>query len=287
MRPIPIDVLRAFVAVVDSRGFTRAAEELGRSQPAVSLQVKRLEELIDEPVFEKSGRLALTRYGEICLKFGRRLLDIHDAMTEAVARERSGGESVRVGLSHEFAPILIPELASYCKRLAGEGGFSLTCDHSEAVLGRLRARQLDVVAAVTDESAAREAMKRWRLPLSWISAPQYRVSGNGPLALVTTPVGSLYHEIAVAALQRAGRRFEIVCETANIDALRSAVDSGVGVSAFVRGLAPKTARVWAASEIAQLPDVALGLFAREGVASEARSLAETMIDWLDASVAVT
>jgi DNA-binding transcriptional LysR family regulator len=51
MRSIPIDVLRAFVAVVEARGFTRAADELGRSQPTISLQVKRLEELVEAPLF--------------------------------------------------------------------------------------------------------------------------------------------------------------------------------------------------------------------------------------------
>src|ERR1700691_2160661 len=89
MRAIPIDVLRAFVAVVDSCGFTRAAEDLGRTQPTVSLQVKRLEELIEAPLFEKASRLILTRSGEICLDYGRKILAQHDEMLDFLVRQRS------------------------------------------------------------------------------------------------------------------------------------------------------------------------------------------------------
>ena len=64
MRGIPIDILRAFVAVVEARGFTRAAEELGRTQPTISLQVKRLEELVEAPLFKKGGRFELSPMGK-------------------------------------------------------------------------------------------------------------------------------------------------------------------------------------------------------------------------------
>src|SRR3984885_11250091 len=62
MRGIPIDILRAFVAVVEARGFTRAAEELGRTQPTISLQVKRLEELVERPVFQERRALRVVAH---------------------------------------------------------------------------------------------------------------------------------------------------------------------------------------------------------------------------------
>ena len=68
MRGIPIDILRAFVAVVEARGFTRAAEELGRTQPTISLQVKRLEELVEAPLFKKGGRFELSARGGSLLR---------------------------------------------------------------------------------------------------------------------------------------------------------------------------------------------------------------------------
>ena len=85
-RSIPIDVVRAFVAVVEARGFTRAAEDLGRSQPTISLQVKRLEELIEAPLFEKVARFELTAVGSVCFDYGRRLLRLHDEMLDEAQR---------------------------------------------------------------------------------------------------------------------------------------------------------------------------------------------------------
>src|SRR5664279_2024306 len=112
MRSIPIDVLRAFAAVVEARGFTRAAEELGRSQPTVSLQVKRLEELVEAPLFEKSARFELTPVGAVCFDYGKRLLRLHDDMLDETQRRRSPDSVLRVGAPGAFAGPLAPGLQS-------------------------------------------------------------------------------------------------------------------------------------------------------------------------------
>ena len=202
MRAIPIDVLRAFIAVVDSRGFTRAAEDLGRSQPTVSLQVKRLEELIETPLFEKSSRLTLSRAGEICLQYGRRLLAQHDEMMELVARERDGGDLIRLGMPSEFAPFLVPSLAAFSQRDGQSVNFDFTCEISETLLERLRAQSTRRRRGDDRGRRGADAVARWRMPMSWISAPGYRVPSHGPVQLITPPEGSLYYQIAAAALSR-------------------------------------------------------------------------------------
>ena len=103
MRGIPIDILRAFVAVVEARGFTRAAEELGRTQPTISLQVKRLEELVEAPLFKKGGRFELSPVGEVCLDYGRRLLRLHDDMLDELGRGNPN-VAVRVGMPANLPP---------------------------------------------------------------------------------------------------------------------------------------------------------------------------------------
>lgn len=287
MRAIPIDVIRAFVAVVDSRGFTRAAEDLGRTQPTVSLQVKRLEELVQAPLFDKSSRLTLTPIGEMCLNHGRRILAQHDEMLDLLERERRGGEAIRLGMPSEFAPILVPNLANLAHRDREGLKFEFTCEMSETLLERLGANQLDVVLAMTTESGARNAVSQWPMAMSWISAPGYRLPTDGPVQLITTPEGSLYHQVAATALHRAGRKFEIVCKSANFDVLKSAVDSGYGISAIAKGLAPANARLVPPSQISGLPNVTLGLFARSGGSSlPSRPLVDHMIDLLSASPAL-
>lgn len=287
MRAIPIDVIRAFVAVVDSRGFTRAAEALGRTQPTVSLQVKRLEELVEASLFEKSSRLTLTPTGEICLNHGRRILARHDEMLESLDRQRRGGQAIRLGMPSEFAPFLVPNLANLAHRDREGLNFEFTCEISETLLERLGANQLDVALALTAEYGARDAVSQWPMAMSWISAPGYRLPADGPVQLITTPEGSLYHQVAAKALHRAGRTFEIVCRSANFEVLKSAVDSGYGVSAIATALKPASAEVVPASQIPGLPDVTLGLFTRRGGSSPpAGPLVDRMIGLLSASPAL-
>jgi DNA-binding transcriptional LysR family regulator len=119
--------------------------------------------------------------------------------------------------------------------------FEFTCEMSETLLERLRANQLDVALALTTEDGARDAVSQWPMPMSWISAPDYRLPTDGPIQLITTPEGSLYHQVAATALHRAGRKFEIVCRSANFEVLKSAVDSGYGVSAIGKGFKPASA----------------------------------------------
>ena len=106
---LPTDLLRAFVTVIDLGGYTRAADALGRTQPAVSLQMKRLEELLDARLLSHEGReLKLTEAGEALAVYARQLLRLND---EAVARlkGRSAKGQIRVGLPTDFSVAFLEE----------------------------------------------------------------------------------------------------------------------------------------------------------------------------------
>ncbi len=123
MPSIPVDVLRAFVAVVEARGFTRAAEELGRSQPTISLQVKRLEELVEAPLFDKTARFELTPVGAVCFDYGKRLLRLHDDMLDEASRCKAPDAMLRVGVASEFAARLAPSSRAVAQRPDDRGDF--------------------------------------------------------------------------------------------------------------------------------------------------------------------
>src|SRR5579875_1839028 len=129
MRALPVEVVRARIAIVDFRGFTRAAERLGRSQPTISLQIRRLEELIGAEMFESVARLTLSPQGRVAVDYGRKLVAAHDELLEALTRAQPGAERVRLGLPGEFAARLAPTLAG----IAREGfAFETTTGASEA-----------------------------------------------------------------------------------------------------------------------------------------------------------
>ncbi len=259
-RAIPIDVLRAFVAVVKARGFTRAAEELGRTQPTISLQVKRLEELIETPLFENSTRLTLTRAGEICRDYGLRVLQAHDELFEQLARIEHNGETIRLGLPGDLAGLVMSALGDRFFRAGENVNIAVTSDLPESLLAGYRLGQLDVALDVSASGFDDEAAVQWRVPMQWVAAPDYVVQREQPIRLVTTPENTLYREVAIAALRKAGRAFEIVCSSADFNVLRTAVASGAGVATMLEGVEQDRLAALADKSIAALREVYLGLF---------------------------
>jgi DNA-binding transcriptional LysR family regulator len=285
MRALPVDVVRALVAIVDCRGFTRAAESLGRTQPTISLQIRRLEELIGAPVFDNTTRLSLSPQGRTVLDYGRKLVAAHDELIDALKRQESGDEAVRLGMPVEFAAVLAPSLVDLASGRGASFVFEVTCDQSEALIERVRGHQLDLALAMT-LGEAEGSVASWTLALSWCAAPHLALPDDAPVRIVTPPEGSLFHRIAVEALTRAGRKFEIVCKSGNPDVLKSAVDAGYGVSLAPTALAPAGARRVSEALLAPLPEVTLGLYADDDArASAGEPLVAHMINLLRASPA--
>jgi DNA-binding transcriptional LysR family regulator len=285
MRALPVDVVRALIAIVDCRGFTRAAEQLGRTQPTISLQIRRLEELIGAPVFDNTARLTLSPHGRTVLEYGRKLLAAHDDLGEALKRQENAAPAVRLGMPNEFAAVLAPLLMDLAN--ARGAAFEVTCEPSETLIERVRAYQLDLALAMTGAEQGEGSVAHWTLPLSWIAGPRLQLRDGAPVRLVTPPEGALFYAIAADALTRAGRKFEVVCKSGNPDVLRSAVDAGYGVALVPTTLAPKGARLLTDAMLTPLPDVTLGLYANEAAIEIGRPpLVAHMIDLLKASPAL-
>ena len=266
MRSIPIDVLRAFVAVVQARGFTRAAEDLGRSQPTISLQVKRHEELMEAPLFEKAQRFELTGVGAVCFDYGKRLLRLHDDMLAEAARRKAPAQALRVGMAGEFAARLAPGLARLAKAAKG-GGVEALADDSERIAVAYRQNALDVAFFIGDE-AEEACAGRWRARLRWFGDGGAR-DAEAPLSLALAPQDSPLHRAAVGALRAAGRKFDIACTSGDFSVLAAAAAAGLGLTPMLDGIAPEGVRPSADRSLPPLPPVTLVLLARTPILADA------------------
>jgi DNA-binding transcriptional LysR family regulator len=260
MRSIPIDVLRAFVAVVEARGFTRAAEELGRSQPTISLQVKRLEELVEAPLFEKAARFELTAVGAVCFDYGKRLLRLHDDMLDEASRRKLPDAVLRIGMISEFAECLAPSLGRLCSDAGTGVGFNVLVNTSESLAAAFQQNALDVAVVLGAEGESPEA-QHWRAPLRWFGADA-SLARRSPLPLVIPLRGSPLHEAAIAALRTRGRKFEIVCTSADFGVLAAAAEAGLGVTPMIEGSAPPGLSACADNGLPPLPAMIVSLLAR-------------------------
>jgi DNA-binding transcriptional LysR family regulator len=262
MRGIPIDILRAFVAVVEARGFTRAAEELGRTQPTISLQVKRLEELVEAPLFRKGGRFELSAVGEVCFDYGKRLLRLHDDMLDEIVGRNNPSGALRIGMPSEFASVLAPRLAQLRADADTRAAFEVTVESSQALSAAFRQSALDVAFVIGDAESEPHRIEQWRGQLRWFGRSPDGHAGDLPLPLIVAPQGSPIHEAATGALRAQGRKFDIVCTSSDFAVLAAAAAAGLGVMPMIEGLAADGLRPCPDRGLPPLPEVTLLLLAR-------------------------
>jgi DNA-binding transcriptional LysR family regulator len=265
---LPTTMLRSFVAIVDSGSMLGATERVFVTQSALSLQIKRLEELVQQPLFVREGRrLVLTAAGDLLLGYARRVLALHDEALAAVTAGRFAGP-VRIGMVQDFADLLLSGLLARFAELHPDAQIFARVAGTAELQEMLGRGQLDVVigyAGVGDAASVRTA------PTVWFGDAALADKDELPLAVLEKPCR--FREAAIAALDAAGRPWRIAVETPNLSTLRAAVAAGLGVTSrttlFLRDLPVLDGAV-----LPDLPDVSC-ILVRTAEPSEApRRLAD-------------
>jgi DNA-binding transcriptional LysR family regulator len=237
MTNIPTELLRTLLAVVDMRSFTKAARELGVTQPAVSAQIKRLQCLLGFELFDKSapGVSVTERCGRV-VREARRLLAINDQIV-SLAHAADGARVLRFGLPGDFigAP-LWQRLVAFRARWPGVS-LNMKTGGSLALLAELAQGDLDVVVAMSSAKPHQAAVHHWRDELVWIRGPGTVLDPMQPLRLLARGEQCIFRKHMVGALDAAGRAYEIAFTSTHVDDLTRAVDAGLGVTALPRTLA--------------------------------------------------
>lgn len=279
MITLPTELLRALVAVADTGGITRAADMLGRTQPAVSLQIKRLEDLVGRPLFDRTGRaLVPTRDGETLTGYARRILLLHDEAVARLVRPEPSG-AVRVGLPNDFAVTFLPAVLGRFAVESPAVSLEVGCALSHALLDAL-GDSYDVVVAMTGGEAHAAAARLWQEALVWAAAPGWRPRDDEPVPLIAYPEGCTYRKRMTAALERAGLPWRIVYASASLSGLQAAVRAGLGVTA----LSERTVPAGLAAPDIGLPqpaDVTVGLYVGEDLSDAAVRLVNFLLAALD------
>lgn len=281
MRHVDLDLLRTFQAVVETGSFASAAEQLGCTQPAVSLQVKRLETLFGETLVERARPARATESGQTVLGYARRMLRLND---ELLSRFDSGREGVvlRVGIPNDFSVAMLPMALS--RFAASQPGvvLDLQSDLSSTLLEGLRTGQYDLVVAMTTERVSDLAVKTWQERLVWIAAPDVKPNADRPLPLICYPEGCVYRGRMLKRLAEEGINWRIAMTTSSFTGIVAAVQSGLGVSAFAESTAPADLIVERRKPWPDLGSVSVGLFRHPDSANGAgQRFAEYLLESLD------
>ncbi|MDD7911388.1 MULTISPECIES: LysR substrate-binding domain-containing protein [Pseudovibrio] len=231
MATLDLDQLRTLTAIVDTGSFTRAAEKVHKTQSAVSMQMRRLEEKLGRDIFTKDGRQSkLTEDGERLLHHARRMLKLNDE-TLAMFDESEVSGVVRIGTPDDYADRFLPMIMARFSRSYPGAEVSVTCAPTPDLRAALANDELDIAIVThvlkfrqeTDEIIRRE-------PLLWTASEQHCVESETPLPLALGRPSCDWRQAALAALDKQSRNFRILYTSWNSTAVSAAVLSGLAVS---------------------------------------------------------
>ena len=272
---LPTELLVTFVAIVDRGKFSLAAEDVNRTQSAVSMQVKKLEELVGSPLFQRNRRdMALTSAGEMLLTYARKILQLNE---EAVAKLGSPAlfGTVRIGVPEEYAERFLPDILASFANDHPNVRVEITCDFSTRLRALIRKKQLDIALATSDVMEA-EAQLLKRPPLVWVTSDQHFQHERTPLPLALSAGDCYCKELALKALQDAGIDYWIAFSSQSTLGVMSAVRAGLAVTVSNAGVQQKGLRPLGEAEgFPDLPETYLVLHRNlSGNNAAADSLAE-------------
>ena len=248
---LPIDVLRSFVAIVEYGGFTQAGEVIGRSQAAISLQIKKLEEGLSLSLFERNGHsFKLTASGELLMEYARQILSLNDRALAALDSKSVEGR-VRLGIPSEFATTLLPKIVGRFSSENPNVSLEVNCDLSKNLLVDSERGRYDLVLGLhtKPEEAGRNLIKSDRLV--WVTSRDFDLDINTTLPVIAAPEGCIYRQRVTEELNRKRADWRIVYTIQDLSGIKSAIEVGLGVTVLAESTVPKTLRILADSE--QLP----------------------------------
>lgn len=276
-----MDALRTFLAAHKTGSLIRAADQIGRSQSAVSQQMRKLETQVGQSLFQRHGRgLILTDAGEQVLSYARRILELNDEVIRAL-RSASIEGSVRFGLPGDFAETWLPAALGEFKKAHAAVRVEVSVEGNGALLERLDRGELDLVLAMGHRTRA-DAEHIATLPMTWIGSADSDVviKPGRPLDLALYKPPCFFRRAGLAALDDANIAWRLAYSTASLSSLWSGVAAGLGITLRTgAGLPPTLRRLDERDGLPSLPVVDLCLHGggRENTPALAR-LREVVIE---------
>jgi len=265
MLNIPTELLRTLVSVVDQRSFTRAAQSLGVTQPAVSAQIKRLQFLLGYELLDKSAPgVSLTPRGEMVVTQSRRMLSINDQIAQ-LSGSQPTAQTLRIAIPGDSAGLKVPAALAQFRKRWPDIRFAVTTTSFENMSRGLRQGEIDIAVAIAHTKPSIEAHHLWVDQAVWVRSDATQLEADGPVPLVSFGEDCTCRYAAVNALNRVGRECEFVFTARGIASLEAAVVAGLGVMVLPRSSVEQTTlSVWEDAPLPELSQLYCGIYLRQG-----------------------
>ena len=256
---LDIDQLRTFVAIADAGSFTRAADIVHKTQSAVSMQMKRLEERLGRPIFVREGRMSrLTEDGERLLDYARRILRLNLECVATFGDAELTGR-VRLGVPDDYADRYLPEILARFSQSNPRAEVTVVCEPTPMLLERIATGDLDL--AIVTHVEGRFGAQIIRIePLLWVTSDRAGVHDAVPVPLALGRPTCNWRRSATQALEDVGRPFRVLYSSWNSTAVGAAVLAGLAVSVLPESAVRDGMRILRPAEgYPSLPPVQIGL----------------------------
>jgi DNA-binding transcriptional LysR family regulator len=254
---IDTELLRTLTAIADHGGFTRAAEYLNRTQSAVSMQMKRLEEdVVQRQLFERDGRqVRLTAEGQVLLGYARRILSLHSEVLNTLREPHMVGV-VRIGTPDDYVMRFLPGILSRFAQSHPLVQVEVHCESSAQLLQR-QDLDLSIVTRMPGNEIG-QLLRQERFV--WAEAPGVNLHEQNPMPLAMFNSGCFCRAWACNALDTAQRGYRLAYTSPSLSAIIAVVSAGLAVTAQLRSLITPDLRILGESEgMPELPNCSIVL----------------------------
>lgn len=273
-----MDALRTIVAGADLGNFARAAAHVGRSQSAISMQLKKLEQQSGTELFARKGRgLVPTEAGEAFIAYARKIIALNDEAAVSVGLAVPSA-TVRLGLPQDFFDDVMPAtLLSFCQTYENNH-VDVRAGENHSIAQEVRAGRLDAAIAFFRSGSPPEGELLCELPVCWF-AHKDRLEDilQDPLSLVLFNHPCLFRQAALSVLDESNIPWRAALTTPSLPAVWAALRSGLGIAVRTNHAKPDDITdVEEFFELPKLPAIELRLLQAPEVSKAARGLSEAL-----------
>lgn len=272
--------LKSFIAIVETGSFSKAAAIVGRTQSALSLQIKKLEENLNCILFDRSGRKATpTEQGEVFLGYARRIIQLQSEVYSRLKEPDVEGE-IRFGTPEDFATHYLPDVLAAFRKQHPRVQLNVDCDLTLNLLENFQQERFDLILVKRDPQRVKGGTRVWREPLVWAGANGWQK--QEPLSLVVSPQPCIYRSRAIAALDRAKMPWRISYVSPSLAGTLAAVKAGLGIAVLPQNMMPSGIHpIRNELKLPELADAEIALMKRDGISKATEMLAMHIIQSLE------
>jgi DNA-binding transcriptional LysR family regulator len=261
---IPTEIVRALAIIAETGSFSKAADRLGLSQPAISSQVKRLQLMVGGPIFDKtSPGITLTPKGKLILAFARKLLDANDQIL-LLGGAATEARPIRLGLSSLYVGYFL-DIWRSAEPPACE--MSLVCDYSAELAKALAEGYLDIACLVNPPPDVGAPSVGWEEDFVWVRSRNFVLRPGSPIPMIGW-LNSLADRTTLQELERAGLSYRMVFSCSDHHARVAAVGAGLGLMALPKRQMSEPLVVATEYYLPPIPPRPAGVYVRPGAEVE-------------------